>query len=170
VFAELARVSPIHEGITYQGVADGGTRWPVRDGESVDVLHEDRFEHGERRAPFVPVAFDAAPGGNGLVLLTSRGIDEFVGETPADGDRTVQLHPADATSRALADGQSVIVAASGSDTQDAKPRTRADLSITSAVSEGTAFASPTVAERIAGAGRTTVEIFEAGHEDVGRDQ
>jgi len=162
VFAELARVSPIHESLTYEGVAEGGTRWPIRDGESVAVLHRERFEHGDRRAPFVSVPFDAAAPEEGLVLLTSRGIGEFVGEVPAGGDRTVQIHPADADRRALADGQSILVA-SGDKSSEAV------TSITTAVSPGTVFAPPAVAEGVAGRGRTTVRILETPHEEAARD-
>jgi predicted molibdopterin-dependent oxidoreductase YjgC len=159
VFAELARVSRIHRGMSYRGVAGGGTRWPVRDGESVAVLHRERFAHGTRRAPFVRVPFDAAAPGDGLVLLTSRRIDEFVGETPGGGSRAIQVHPDDAESRNLDDGETVVLATG-------ERRARGTVSITTDVSPGTVFAPPVVAEAVAGQGRTVVELAEPAADDA----
>jgi formate dehydrogenase major subunit len=158
VFAELARVSDIHKGMTYQGIGDGGTRWPVRDGESVAVLHRDRFAHGTRRAPFVRVPFDAAASGDGLVLLTSRRIDEFVGETPGGGSRAVQVHPDDAESMGIEDGQGILLTTE-------QRETRGTVSISTDVSPGTVFAPPVVAEAVAGQGRTVVKLTEPASDD-----
>ncbi|MFB6218976.1 MAG: molybdopterin oxidoreductase family protein [Halobacteriaceae archaeon] len=155
VFEELARVSPIHRELSYPAIEAGGQRWPREGGEGVAVLHRERFAHGGRRAPFVAVPVDAT-GGEGLVLVTSRRVDQFVGE--AGDDRTVQANPEDAAAAGLDDGQQVVVAAeAGAEGR----RARGTLSVTTAVRPGTVFAGPAVAEEVAGEGRTAVRLLAA---------
>ncbi len=162
VFRELARVSEIHEGMSYRDIARGGMRWPVRDGKSVPVLHRERFANGAEHAPLVRVPFDAAASEDGLVLLTSRRVDEFVGETPAGGSRAIQIHPENAESRGLEDGEAVLVTTGNEDTH-------ATVSISTDVSPGTAFAPPVVAEAVTGQGRTVVELTDPDGERIGPD-
>ena len=77
VFEELTRVNPLYAGMDYDGVADGGQRWPFPAGAAsgTRVLHAERFADGSRRA-----SFDSTP----VERLTSDepfGADESEGAT-----------------------------------------------------------------------------------------
>ncbi|WP_267642248.1 formate dehydrogenase subunit alpha [Haloarchaeobius amylolyticus] len=123
VFAELTRATPIYGGMRYENIGDGSLRWPFPEGaeSGTDVLHVDRFEHGDRTAefrvvehvdPVDPVAEDD------LVLTTGRVIEHFNSGAVTRrsdtllrlrGAETLQIHPDDAEARGIEDGETVRV-------------------------------------------------------------
>ena len=121
VFDELARVAPIYDGMSYDGIGDGYQRWPFSadDGTGIDVLHAETFANGERTAPLsvvdpVPPADELERGE--LTLTTGRVLQHFnSGELSRRSDRlmamrgeeTLQIHPDDATEHGIEDGDDV---------------------------------------------------------------
>ncbi len=146
VFDELTRVSPIYAGMSYDGIGDGGQRWPYpADAESgTEILHRDRFANGDRTASLVPVdhvppADD--PDGDELVLTTGRIITHFnSGEltrrsetlTRMASEDALQIHPDDAADRGIDDGEAVRVASD-------QGAVTAPADVTPAVRRGTVF-------------------------------
>ncbi len=123
VFDELTRVSPIYAGMSYEGVGDGGQRWPFpADADSGEtVLHRETFANGERTAPLVPVEHvppaDELDEGE-LVLTTGRVITHFNSGaltrrsgtlTRMDSGSVLQINPDDAEARGIEDGERVRV-------------------------------------------------------------
>lgn len=142
VFEEMTDVNPLYAGMTYAGVEDGGQRWPFpADAErGRQVLHADAFESGDRRAEFDPTVLDAfdhpADADDGaLGLLTRNRINEGDADrSVGDGgqERACWLNPADARTRDVADGETVVVAQDGTST-------RAVVQVTDDVRRGTVF-------------------------------
>ncbi|WP_435317187.1 formate dehydrogenase subunit alpha [Haloarchaeobius sp. TZWSO28] len=123
VFAELTRVAPIYGGMRYDDIGDGSLRWPFPTGADAgtDVLHVDRFENGSRTAQ-LRVVEHVAPADpvtdDDLVLTTGRVIEHFnSGAVTRRSDTltrlraagTLQIHPEDADSRGIEDGEPVHV-------------------------------------------------------------
>jgi formate dehydrogenase major subunit len=124
VFAELTRVSPIYAGMSYEGIDDGGQRWPYPAGADAgtEVLHRERFANGDRTAPLVPIdhvppADDPVDGE--LVLTTGRIITHFNSGaltrrsetlTRMASEDALRIHPEDAAARGIEDGDAVRVA------------------------------------------------------------
>ncbi|MFB6090516.1 MAG: formate dehydrogenase subunit alpha [Halobellus sp.] len=146
VFDELTRVSPIHGGMSYAGVEEGGQRWPFPAGadSGTQILHRDRFASGERTAPLVPVehvppAEDTAD--DELTLTTGRIITHFNSgaltrrsETlsrMADED-ALRIHPDAAAERGIDDGDEVRVASE-------RGEVTVPADVTPAVRPGTVF-------------------------------
>ena len=146
VFDELTRVSPIYAGMSYDGIDDGGQRWPYpADSDSgTEILHRERFANGDRTAPLVPVDHvppAAAPADDELVLTTGRIITHFnSGEltrrsetlTRMAGEDALQIHPDDADDRGIDDGDPVYVASD-------RGTVTAPADVTPAVRRGTVF-------------------------------
>lgn len=146
IFEELARVSPIYEGIPYDGIGDGSQRWPFPAGadSGTDVLHAETFATGERTAPLVPV--DHVPPaddleGDDLVLTTGRITTHFNSGalTRRSGTLTqmvredaLQIHPDDAAERGIEDGAEVRVA-------NDRGEVTAPADVTPAIRQGTVF-------------------------------
>jgi formate dehydrogenase major subunit len=161
VFAEMTRVNPLYAGMTFEGVVDGGERWPFPEGasEGQQVLHRERFRTGRRRAPLRPIDATAnadvggpAAGGQGeLVLLTESRVDES--RSRPEGDATIQVNPADATRHAIADGDRVVV-------ESDRGSARLIADVTDDVREGTVFAHASVADPLVGSGPTRVRLPE----------
>jgi len=146
IFEELARVSPIYEGMPYDGIGDGSQRWPFPAGadSGTDVLHAETFATGERTAPLVPV--DHVPPaddleGDDLVLTTGRITTHFNSGalTRRSGTLTqmvredaLQIHPDDAAERGIEDGAEVRVA-------NDRGEVTAPADVTPAIRQGTVF-------------------------------
>jgi formate dehydrogenase major subunit len=121
VFEELTTVAPQYAGMSYEGIGTDSQRWPYpADADSgTAVLHESAFASGDRRAPLRIVEHvdpvDAV-GDDDLVLTTGRVVEHFnSGALTRRSDRLVrmageqrlQIHPDDAVTRAIADGDRV---------------------------------------------------------------
>jgi formate dehydrogenase major subunit len=146
VFEELTGVTPIYEGMSYDGIGEGYQRWPypANATEGVGVLHVDAFANGETTAPLVPV--DAVPpaddlSGDQLVLTTGRVMEHFnSGALTRRSERlmrmrsedALQMHPDDAETRGLADGDVVRV-------HNGRGEVTVSLEVTPDVRPGTVF-------------------------------
>ncbi len=123
VFDELARITPIYEGMSYDEIGDGYQRWPVSadDSGGTDVLHATTFANGKRTAPLnivdpVPPADEL--GRDELTLTTGRVLQHFNSGaltrrserlTAMRGEETLQIHPDDAADRGIESGDTVRV-------------------------------------------------------------
>ncbi len=104
-FAEMQEVCPPYAEVS---IEPRGVRWPADDGASTDVLYTDRFHTADGRAEFVPVETRRGPtDGEGLQLVVTSRIGGFAVE--GSGDERLHLHPADAETRSITDGDRVIV-------------------------------------------------------------
>jgi formate dehydrogenase major subunit len=146
VFAELTDVAPIYAGMDFDEIGTGSQRWPFPDGadEGADVLHADEFENGRTRAdlrvvehvePADPVVDDE------LVLTTGRVIQHFNSGAVTRrsdtlmtmrGEDVLQIHPDDAETRGVADGDEVVVS-------NARGEVRVEAEVTPAIRRGTVF-------------------------------
>ncbi|SDM54771.1 formate dehydrogenase major subunit [Halogranum gelatinilyticum] len=123
VFAELTRVTPQYAGMSYDGIGTGSQRWPFPEGasEGTAVLHVDEFASGSKTAKLRPVVHvDPADSvaDDELVLTTGRVLQQFNSGavtrrsgmlTRLRGSDVLQIHPDDAGSRGIADGDRVVV-------------------------------------------------------------
>lgn len=124
VFDEMTRVNPLYAGMSFEAIGEGSLRWPFPEGasEGTGVLHRQTFANGERTAPFVPVEHvppaDDLDDGE-LALTTGRVLQHFnsgaLSRRSATlmrmrGEDVLEIHPDDAESREIADGDRVTVA------------------------------------------------------------
>jgi predicted molibdopterin-dependent oxidoreductase YjgC len=162
VFAELTAVNPRYAGLSYEGIGADSQRWPFPEGatEGTDVLHQDRFMTGAKRAPFTPVAVADAgdTGEDGLVLLTGSRSGEVanttMGHELGTPDDTLGIHPADAEARAVPDGERVIVESTQGTVETTAERTES-------VRPGTVFLHTRIAEPLLEDSRTRVSVAGA---------
>jgi len=126
-FAELARVAPPYEGLSYDALAERSRRWPAfagnshaGDGHADDAddpfLYADGFDTSNGRAAFVTVDLpdlsesgDSGDVDGGLRLVVGDRAGAF-GTEDETADRSLTVHPADAQVRDVADGDRVLVA------------------------------------------------------------
>lgn len=178
VFDELTRVTPIYDGMTYDGIGTESQRWPfsAADGDGTAVLHADRFATGSKTAELRPVEHvePADPvADDELVLTTGRVVQQFnSGAVTRRSDTLVrmrpedalQIHPDDAARRDIADGDDVVVA-------NARGEVSVAAAVTPAVRPGTVFltfhyADPSVNELTGDALDPTAKIPEYKHSAV----
>ena len=147
VFEELRRTLPQYAGMSYDGIGTGSQRWPFPDGaeEGVGVLYVDRFET-EKTAPLRAVTHvdpvDPIEDDD-LVLTTGRVLQHFNSGALTRrsgtlvrlrGEDVLQIHPDDAASRDIADGETVRVS-----NERGEVTLKTDL--TPAIRRGTVFAT-----------------------------
>jgi formate dehydrogenase alpha subunit len=123
VFDEMAAVTPQYAGISHERLAAGGIQWPcpAPDHPGTPILHRERFTRG--RGFLAPV--DHRPPAEEtdddypLILSTGRILYHWHGGTLSRRspgleaiapESLVEIHPADATSLGIADGDRVRVA------------------------------------------------------------
>jgi formate dehydrogenase major subunit len=178
VFGELAAVNPLYAGMDYGEIGDGYLRWPYPEGADggTDVLHDGEFMTGERTAPLVPVehvppADDLADGQ--VVLTTGRVLQHFNSGaltrrsgtlTRMRGEDALQIHPADADDRGIADGETVRV-------HNDRGAVTVEAEVTPAIRQGTVFltfhfADPLVNSLTGDALDPTAKIPEYKHSAV----
>jgi len=122
IMDEIARLTPIYGGISYERLESGGLQWPCPTPEhpGTPILHTQQFTRG--RGQFIPLEYkppkelpdDEYP----LILTTGRslfhwhtgtvsrkvaGLNEFMGEG------LVEISPADAKALGISDGETVKV-------------------------------------------------------------
>jgi predicted molibdopterin-dependent oxidoreductase YjgC len=134
ILDEIASVSPIYGGMSFNRIDAQGLQWPCPDKThpGTTFLHEGEFKRGKGK--FHPIAFRAAaeePDENYPLLLTtgrylyhwhtrtmtsrSEGLEEVCPPVP------VEIHPQDAAQLGIADGDRVKVASRrGTITADAR--------------------------------------------------
>ncbi|MDY6765049.1 MAG: molybdopterin-dependent oxidoreductase, partial [Halobacteria archaeon] len=163
VFDEMTGVNPLYAGMSYEGIGDGGQRWPFPEGanKGVKILHKERFMTGRKRAPLRTVTgTDKEEKGDGLVLITERRASELNSSTVtgrSDIPNTTQergvlhVNPQDAEERGIRESDTVVVEKEGS---SIKTKVR----ITSGVRQGVVYLDPKTAESLAGEGRVQVRV------------
>lgn len=145
VMEEIARVTPIYGGISYQRLKGDGIQWPCPDADhpGTPILHVGSFARG--KAKFIPV--DYAPpaeepdGKFPLILTTGRARYHFhtgtmtrrvKGLNLLHSEELVQINPCDAESLGIEDGDPVMVTSRRGEVE-------ARASLTEAVGPGTVF-------------------------------
>lgn len=120
VLEEISQVVPFFKGITWDRLGDNGLQWPVaEDGTDTEILHADTFKHGKGRLFFIDFEEtreieqygDTYP----LILTTNRVLEHYnsgsmTRRTPDSdilGEDLLLLHPDDARTRSIANGEQV---------------------------------------------------------------
>ena len=122
VMDEIAEMTPRYAGISHERIGRGGLQWPVApDGTDTPILYTEKFELPGGRAHFAALPYkepgDAADEEFPLILVTGRRLEHYNAGTmtrrtgnldlfPAD---SLEIHPDDAASRGLANGDLVKV-------------------------------------------------------------
>jgi predicted molibdopterin-dependent oxidoreductase YjgC len=122
VMDEIAEMTPRYAGISHERIGRGGLQWPVApDGTDTPILYEDHFERPGGRAQFAPLPYkppgDHADDEFPLILVTGRRLEHYNAGTmtrrtgnlalmPSDW---LEIHPDDAATLGIEDGQSVRV-------------------------------------------------------------
>lgn len=115
-FAEMTRIAPAYAGLTDADLGERGGRWPAdAGGDAPDegVLYRDSFATDDDLVAFESVDLSAAEDADseGRLRLVIGDRAGAFGETGADRiDDAVTIHPDDARSRAIEDGETVTVA------------------------------------------------------------
>lgn len=121
ILAEVTSIAPMLSGVSFERLEEGGLQWPVptADHAGTSVLHSESFPIGRARlscVDYVPSPSLEA-GWRPLLLMTGRVLEHYntssmtrrTGDSalvPAD---TLELNPADADRRGIADGAAVVV-------------------------------------------------------------
>jgi formate dehydrogenase alpha subunit len=121
-FEELRRVAPSYAGISYDGIGTGSQRWPKpSEAEAgTGVLHVERFANGSTTVPLAGVEYidHAELAADELTLTTGRVLQHYNSGalTRRSGILTrlrsadaLQIHPDDAATRDIEDGDEVAV-------------------------------------------------------------
>jgi formate dehydrogenase major subunit len=122
VMDEIAEMTPRYAGITHERIGREGLQWPVApDGTDTPILYEERFEREGGRAHFAALPYkppgDHADDEFPLILVTGRRLEHYnagtmtrrTGNLELMSADWLELHPADAATLGIADGQEVAV-------------------------------------------------------------
>ena len=144
IMDEIARVAPPFAGVSYARLDGDGLQWPVgsADDPGTPLLHRDAFVRGRAalaRIDFVPSP-TLAGAGDALLLVTGRALEHYNAGTMTrrSANRalrahdTLDLHPADARARGIAEGDAVVV-------RSAAGAARAVAHLDARVARGTLF-------------------------------
>jgi len=122
IMDEMASVTPIYGGISYDRLDNGGLQWPCpnREHPGTPVLHTRQFTRGKGR--FIPLEYkppmELADDDYPLILTTGRSLFHFhtgtltrkvKGLNILRGEELVEMNPADASSLGITDGDTVKV-------------------------------------------------------------
>ena len=134
VWEEIARVAPVFAGVRYERLEGEGLQWPVPalDHPGTRLLHVERFPRGRGR--LARVVYEPSPElGGALTLTTGRVLEHYnTGSMTRRSDNlelvggdALEIHPADAAARGIADGEAVaITSAHGAASARARITTR----------------------------------------------
>lgn len=145
IMTEVASLTPIYGGISYDRLEDAGLQWPCPDKESegTPVLHSEAF--GEGKGRFIPLEYKPSgkPSDDNYPLALILGRSLFYSQTGTlarkvdglvmlRGEETVEINPEDASLLQIEEGESVkIISQHGEVAAKAK--------ITEGLPKGTAF-------------------------------
>jgi len=143
LWEEIARVAPVFAGVRYERLEGDGLQWPVPalDRPGTAILHTERFPRGRGR--FTRVVYEPSPEmGGALTLTTGRVLEHYnagtmtrrSGSLRLKAEDALEIHPADAAARGIADGDPVAIAS-------AHGEARARARITTRVPAGVLFLS-----------------------------
>jgi formate dehydrogenase alpha subunit len=124
IMDEIASVSPIYGGISYERIEEVGLQWPCRDADDpgTKYLHKGKFARPNGKGQFVPLAYkksaEIADEEYPLILTTDRSLYHYHSATMTrrvegleqlDGNEWLKLSPADAAQFGVEDGEWVEV-------------------------------------------------------------
>jgi formate dehydrogenase major subunit len=122
VMDEIAEMTPRYAGISHERVGRGGLQWPVApDGTDTPILYVDEFELPGGKAQFAPLPYkppgDHADDEFPLILVTGRRLEHYnagtmtrrTGNLDLMSHDWLEVHPDDAATFAIADGETVKV-------------------------------------------------------------
>lgn len=167
-FAELTRVATPYSGLSYDALDERSRRWPALatavDAEHVRAdrrrstetdepfLYADGFATTDGRAPFAAVDLSHLSGPSmGLRLVVGDRAGSFVTADERSGDRSITVHPDDASARGIASGDRVAVTDG-----DASVETTARVS--DEIRPGTVHLHASVADPLVRGGNSTVRL------------
>jgi len=145
VMTEIRKMTPSYGGITYREIGDIGQVWPCpsQGHPGTPLLHTEKFPRG--RATFVPVSYivpeEEADKDYPLVLVTGRRLEHYnngsmtrrcEGFELIAPHELMEIHPDDASSLGISDGQEVKV-------ESRRGRIRAIARVTERSKPGTVF-------------------------------
>ncbi len=145
VMTEIRKMTPSYGGITYREIGDIGQVWPCpsQGHPGTPLLHTEKFPRG--RATFVPVSYivpeEEADKDYPLVLVTGRRLEHYnngsmtrrcEGFELIAPHELMEIHPDDASSLGISDGQEVKV-------ESRRGRIRAVARVTGRSKPGTVF-------------------------------
>lgn len=177
-FAEMTRIAPAYEGLSYDDLGERSRRWPVDDtdgaadddtsrpaaddagGAATDdgVLYRESFATPDGRVALKPVDLPDAANSDatsGLQLVVGDRAGRFGGDDAVRVEDSVAIHPEDATALGLADGERVIVA-----NDAASVETTAD--VRASVRPGTVYVHASVGDPLVRGGEPVVTIRPVG--------
>ena len=122
VLAEIARIVPFFKGATWEGLTDQGTQWPIQDGcTGTAILHTTEFKRGRGKFHFFRFQesreIERHHGDFPFILTTGRILEHYncgtmtrrTGNARIVGEDLLAIHPDDARSKGVADGDRVRV-------------------------------------------------------------
>ncbi len=124
IMDEIAAVTPIYGGISYDRIEEVGLQWPCRDADDpgTKFLHKGKFARPNGKGQFVPLAYkksaEIADDDYPLILTTDRSLYHYhsatmtrrvAGLEELDGNEWLKLSPADADQFGVEDGEWVEV-------------------------------------------------------------
>jgi len=124
IMDEIASVSPIYGGISYERIEEVGLQWPCRaaDDPGTQYLHKGKFARPNGKGQFVPLEYkesaEIADDEYPLILTTDRSLYHYHSATMTrrvegleqlDSNEWLKLSPADAAQFGIEDGEWVEV-------------------------------------------------------------
>ena len=125
IMAEIASLTPIYGGISYERLEGGGLQWPcpTKDHPGTPILHTERFATPSGKAKFVPLEYrpsmELPDADYPLLLTTERSLYHYHTSTmtrKVEGlnvlrkGEEVEINPKDAEALGVKDGETVRVA------------------------------------------------------------
>jgi formate dehydrogenase major subunit len=120
VMDEIAEMTPRYAGISHERIGRRGLQWPVApDGTDTPILYEDEFSLPGGRGQFAALPYkppgDQADDEFPLILVTGRRLEHYnagtmtrrTGNLQLMGSDWLEVHPEDAASLGLRDGETV---------------------------------------------------------------
>ena len=153
VFAEWTRLAPTHAGLDYDDLGVAGQQWPVKDD---DVRYAGGFATADGRARFGTDGrdhgLDDTADSEGLSLVTGGRAGEFDDEAGTEG--RLRIHPADASARGVATGDSAVVSTESASVD-------ATVERTDRIRQGTVYLPASVADPLLRGSTATVRVTPA---------
>ncbi len=122
VLDEVSQIVPFFKGIRWENLGENGKQWPVgEDEKSTEIIHEKEFKIGKGRIQFKPFVESPEIEEHGkkfpYILTTNRELEHYncgamtrrTGNVDILGEDTLMIHPDDAASKGIADGDLVCV-------------------------------------------------------------
>lgn len=120
--AEISQIVPFFEGAVWDDLGDNGKQWPIKaDGSDTDMLHIQEFKNGKGKLAFFPyeASREVLKHGNDYpyIITTNRELEHYncgamtrrTGNVDILTEDVLLIHPEDAASEGIADGDMVCV-------------------------------------------------------------